>query len=491
MRWSRREFVAGGLAAGAVRWPAQSAAAEPVPFGAVPTERQVRWQRLETCAFLHFTVNTFTGREWGLGDEDPSIFAPTDFDADAIVSDLKAGGMQGVILTCKHHDGFCLWPTATTEHCIRNSRWMGGKGDVVREISDAARRQGLRFGVYVSPWDRNNAAYGTPGYLPIFRQQITELLTNYGPITEAWFDGANGGDGFYGGAKEKRTIDKHTYYGWPETWAVVRRLQPDAVMFSDAGPDLRWVGNERGEAGENCWATVTQAGEHGGPASPGDVNTKVNNSGTPSGDVWMPAECDVSIRPGWFYHAAEDGKVKTPDQLVALYEKSVGRGAGLLLNVPPDQRGRLAAADAASLKAFHERIERAFGTNLLQSAALRASSTSGPKFRPSNLIDGDPENWWAALDGGEAFVTARFKAPVKLNLVRVREAIRMGQRVRRWTLEARSGEMWTTLGSGESIGSCRILRLPQPVTATELRLRLPVSAAPPVLADWSAFLDEA
>ncbi|MGI4980683.1 MAG: alpha-L-fucosidase, partial [Janthinobacterium lividum] len=183
MQWNRRDFVAGSMLAGASPWITSAHAEALKPFGAVPTERQVQWQRMETCAFLHFTVNTFTGKEWGYGDEDPSIFAPTDFDADAIIRDLKAGGMRGVILTCKHHDGFCLWPTKTTEHCIRNSKWMGGKGDVVRAISDAARRQGMKFGVYVSPWDRNNAAYGTPAYLPIYRAQITELLTNYGPIT--------------------------------------------------------------------------------------------------------------------------------------------------------------------------------------------------------------------------------------------------------------------------------------------------------------------
>ena len=486
MRWSRREFVAGSLALGMARWPMQVDASEQVPFGVLPSERQVRWQRMETCAFLHFTVNTFTGREWGLGDEDPNIFAPTDFDADAIVSDLKAGGMRGVILTCKHHDGFCLWPTKTTDHCIRNSRWMDGKGDVVRAISDAARRQGLSFGVYVSPWDRNNAAYGTPAYLPIYRAQIAELLTNYGPITEVWFDGANGGDGFYGGANEKRAIDKLHYYGWPETWALVRRLQPEAVIFSDAGPDLRWVGNERGQAGENCWATITPQGEHGGPASPGDVNTKLNNTGTAGGDLWMPAECDVSIRPGWFYHPAEDAKVKTPDQLVTLYEQSVGRGAGLLLNLPPDTRGRIAAADAASLKTFHERIDRAFATNLLKSASLRASSG-----RTANLVDGNADSYWMAGTAAGASVTATFRKPVSINLLRLREAIRLGQRVRRWILEARVNAAWTTLVEGESIGNCRIVRLPGAVATSTLRLRLTESAAPAALCEWGAFFDPA
>lgn len=245
------------LALGYSRLRAKDVSA-PEPYGAVPSPRQLAWQRLETYSFLHFTVNTFTDKEWGYGDESPDVFNPTDFDADAIVAALKRGGMKGVILTCKHHDGFCLWPTVTTEHSVRYSSWRGGKGDVVREISDAARRHGLKFGVYVSPWDRNNAHYGTAAYLPVYRQQVTELLTNYGPVFEVWFDGANGGDGYYGGAREKRHIDAHTYYEWPRTFEIVRRLQPDAVIHGgDKDADIRWVGNEKGFAGETCWSTFT------------------------------------------------------------------------------------------------------------------------------------------------------------------------------------------------------------------------------------------
>jgi alpha-L-fucosidase len=236
---TRRIFLSATPAAVAVS--AARAASAPTPYGAIPTERQLHWHELEFTGFLHFTVNTFTGKEWGYGDEDPNIFNPVKFDADAIVSALGAGGMRGVILTCKHHDGFCLWPTKTTEHSVRESLWRAGKGDVVREISEAARRHKLKFGVYLSPWDRNCAEYGRPGYLQIYRQQLTELLTEYGPIFEVWHDGANGGDGYYGGAREKRTIDKNTYYEWPGTWDLVRRRQPDAVIFSDVGPDIRWV----------------------------------------------------------------------------------------------------------------------------------------------------------------------------------------------------------------------------------------------------------
>jgi alpha-L-fucosidase len=294
---------------------------------ALPSQRQLRWHELETTAFLHFTINTFTDKEWGYGDEDPNLFQPAKFDPDAIVDALAGAGMKGVILTCKHHDGFCLWPTKTTEHSIRATSWRGGKGDVVRDIAGAAKRKGLGFGVYLSPWDRNTAAYGTPKYVEMYRAQLTELLTQYGPIFEVWHDGANGGDGYYGGAREKRTIDKRTYYDWPNTWALVRKLQPNAVIFSDVGPDLRWVGNERGIAGDPCWATFDPVANDGGPASPGDVREKESPTGHRNGSHWLPAECDVSIRPGWFWHERENARVKKPAQLIDLYYKSVGRGA--------------------------------------------------------------------------------------------------------------------------------------------------------------------
>src|SRR6476646_5886439 len=271
---TRREFAAVLPFANSLAGAAKPISPALTPYGAVPSKRQLDWHELEFYGFLHFTVNTFTDKEWGYGDEDPSLFNPTDFDADRIVEALAAAGMKGVILTCKHHDGFCLWPTRTTEHCVRSSAWRGGKGDVVRDVSEAARRAGLKFGVYLSPWDRNNAAYGQPGYVDIYRRQLRELLTNYGPIFEVWHDGANGGDGFYGGAREKRQIDRRTYYDWPNAWALVRKLQPGAVILSDVGPDVRWEGNERGIAGEPCWATDEPVAADGCPASPGDVREK-------------------------------------------------------------------------------------------------------------------------------------------------------------------------------------------------------------------------
>ncbi|HWC97977.1 MAG TPA: alpha-L-fucosidase [Candidatus Sulfopaludibacter sp.] len=432
-------------------------AAKPSPVGAVPSPRQLRWHELETTAFLHFTVNTFTNKEWGYGDEDPNIFNPTAFDADAIVSALADGGMRGVILTCKHHDGFCLWPTKTTDHSIRKSSWKSGEGDVVREISDAARRHKIAFGVYLSPWDRNNAAYGTPEYIRIYRAQLTELLTGYGPIFEVWHDGANGGDGYYGGAREKRSIDRNTYYDWPGTWDLTRKLQPDACIFSDVGPDIRWVGNERGIAGDPCWATYDPVGANGGAASPGNVRERESPAGTRHGAHWLPAECDVSIRPGWFWHEAENGRVKTPAQLIDLYYKSVGRGANFLLNVPPNRQGLLQAEDIASLKAFGDWRRKTFGVNL----AAKAKMT-----QPNTLT---------------------FPHPVDVKVIRLREDIRYGQRVEAATLESWNGINWDTVAAVTSVGPRRLVALDKPLTTSRLRLRVTETAAPPLLAEFSVW----
>jgi alpha-L-fucosidase len=452
----------------------------------------LNWHRLETYSFLHFTVNTFTGREWGEGDEDPNIFRPEAFEPDSIVSTLKQAGMRGVILTCKHHDGFCLWPTATTAHSIRSSSWRNGKGDIVRDISEAARRHGLLFGVYLSPWDRNNPTYGTPAYIPLYRRQLTELLTNYGPIFEVWFDGANGGTGYYGGAREKRTIDKSTYYDWKNTWALVRKLQPDAVIFSDAGPDIRWIGNEKGFAAPTCWETVTPRGEHGGPAVPGDIDTQRSIAGTVDGAEWMPPECDVSIRPGWFWHANENQKVRTPDDLMDLYFKSVGRGASLLLNVPPDRRGQIFETDAASLREFGQRREAMFKTNLGAKAKLTASNirANDPRFGPANLLDDNRDTYWATNDNVRtAEVTFEFPAPVTFDVIRIREALPLGQRIRAVAIDvAAKGGKWTPLAKENSIGNCRLIRTESKINAPRVRLSITEAAASPALSEFGLFL---
>jgi len=482
-----RRALLGGAAAAAVGqslWAAETGA--PAPYGALPSPGQLLWHEKEFYGFLHFTINTFTDKEWGYGDEDPNLFNPTAFDADAIAGHLRASGMKSVILTCKHHDGFCLWPTKTTAHSVSASKWREGKGDVVRELSAATKKAGLRFGVYVSPWDRNAAAYGTPAYVEMYRAQIRELLTQYGPIDEVWHDGANGGDGFYGGAREKRSIDRTTYYDWPHTWEMIRGLQPNAVIFSDVGPDIRWVGNERGIANETCWETYDPLGEKGGPASPGNVNAKESTVGTRNGSKWMPAECDVSIRPGWFWHEKENARVKTPRQLLDLYYKSAGRGAGFLLNVPPDQRGLLHEANVASLQGFGELLRQTFRTNLATGSRILASNFRGKSkaFRAENLTDGNPASYWATDDSVTAAdVVFEWKQPVTFNVVRVRENIRLGQRVEEFSVEAWKDSGWSEVGRATSIGAGRILRIPTDVTAQKVRLRILRSPVAPAISE--------
>ncbi|MGA3236430.1 MAG: alpha-L-fucosidase [Bryobacteraceae bacterium] len=481
---SRRAFLATATAS-----VVHAAAAPPAPYGAIPSQRQLRWHELESTAFLHFSVNTFTGKEWGYGDEDPNIFDPVAFDADAIVSALADAGMRGAILTAKHHDGFCLWPTRTTDHSVRNSSWLAGKGDVVRSLADACRRQNLGFGVYLSPWDRNNARYGRPEYIDIYRAQLTELLTDYGPIFEVWHDGANGGDGFYGGAREKRTIDKRTYYDWPKTWDLIRKLQPNAVIFSDVGPDIRWVGNERGIAGDPCWATYDPVGADGGSASPGDVREKDSPIGQRHASHWLPAECDVSIRPGWFWHASENVEVKPAAQLIRLYYNSVGRGSNLLLNVPPNREGLLSPEDLASLKAFGQYRRATFVRNLAAGAKAVASNVRGA-FGPQNLLDGRSDTYWAAEDAiREADVAFDLDRETSFNVIRVCEAIRFGQRIDAIAVDRWTGSAWEQLAAATSIGPRRLIRLASPVTASRVRLRVTQASASPAVSEFALFVE--
>ena len=492
MTITRREFLSSSLLTLGCAYAAGDSFAPPAPFGALPSTRQLRWQRMETNAFLHFTVNTFTDKEWGDGDEDPKIFNPVGFDADEIVLALKAGGMRGAILTCKHHDGFCLWPTHTTDHSIRSSLWKNGKGDVVREISEAAARHGLKFGVYLSPWDRNRADYGTPAYIATYRQQLTEVLTGYGSIFEVWFDGANGGKGYYGGARETRTIDKHTYYDWPTTWALVRKLQPGAAIFSDAGPDIRWVGNENGIAGETCWETCNPVAADSTPGVPGDSQTGVLNAGTRFGSRWLPAECDVSIRPGWFWHEREDKQVKTPDQLIALYFESVGRGANLLLNVPPNRQGHVSPQDATALADFQRQIETIFANNMAVGAKLTPSNVRGqsPLFGAANLVDGNSDTYWATDDPVHTpELVVDFGRSIRCNVFRLREAIQLGQRIGACAVDAWQQGAWTEIAQATSIGWCRLIRLPAAIETPRLRLRLTNSPVCIALAEFGVFLD--
>jgi alpha-L-fucosidase len=453
----------------------------PAPVGPVPSERQLQWHELEFYGFLHFGVNTFTDREWGNGDEDEAIFNPTALDARQWARTAREAGMKGLIITAKHHDGFCLWPSRYTTHSVKGSPWRGGRGDVVDELARACRAEGLKFGVYLSPWDRNHASYARPEYLTYYRDQLRELLTQYGPTFEVWFDGANGGSGFYGGARETRRIDNRTYYDWPTTWSLVRSLRPDAVMFSDAGPDVRWVGNERGVAFETSWYGLDRSKIYPGAPNYAQDGTA---RGTPDAADWVPPEVDVSIRPGWFYHEAEDGKVKSLDALLDIYYQSVGRGANLLLNVPPDRRGLIAEPDVQRLREFRRAVDATFATDLARHATARASATrgSGLVFGAGRVNDGDPATYWATDDGvTTGSVELAFAAPTSFDRIVLQEFIRLGQRVEAWTAEAEVDGRWVPLVEGTTVGYKRIARI-APVTATRLRVTVTKSRACPTLA---------
>jgi alpha-L-fucosidase len=450
----------------------------PAPCGPVPTADQLAWQRMEMNAFVHFTVNTFTDREWGLGSEKETVFNPTALDAGQWARVLKEAGFKEMILTAKHHDGFCLWPSAYTEHSVKNSPY---KGDVVKAASEACRKYGLKFGVYLSPWDRNNAQYGRPEYVTYYRNQLTELLSHYGPITELWLDGANGGEGYYGGANETRTIDRRVYYDWPTTIALARRLQPHISIFSDGGPDIRWVGDEEGYAGETDWCTVTRDTLY--PGKP-DINDLLIH-GSESGAEWVPAETDVSIRPGWFYHASQDTLVKTPEALFEIYLKSVGRGATLLLNVPPDRRGLFHDNDVKSLQGFRKLLDETFGHNLAAKAKVTADNVRGNagQFAAKNLTDGNPDTYWATDDGktSGSFVIS-LKEPRLIKYVVLQEYIQLGQRVKAFNVEAWIDGGWKKVADGTTIGYKRILRI-EPVTTSKVRVNITDAKACLVLAN--------
>ena len=321
-----------------------------------PVQRQLAWQQMEFYAFIHFNMNTFTDMEWGTGGEDPALFNPTQLDCRQWVRTFKEAGMKGVIITAKHHDGFCLWPSKYTEHSVKNSPWKNGDGDVIRELADACEEYGLKLGIYYSPWDRNHADYGTPDYLIYMRRQLKELLTQYGDVFEVWFDGANGGTGYYGGANEERLVDKLSYYDWDHTYALIREWQPKAVIFSDAGPDVRWVGNEDGHSYPTIWSNLMRDSVYGGMPT---YHTDWAD-GQENGTHWVPAETNVSIRPGWYYHEYEDHKVKSVPKLVDIYYESVGMNTPLLLNFPVDRRGLIHETDAKQVRGMMEKIRQDF-----------------------------------------------------------------------------------------------------------------------------------
>ena len=457
----------------------------PNPVLPLPSERQLAWHELEFYAFVHFNMNTFTNMEWGFGNESPELFNPTELDCRQWARVCKEAGMRGIIITAKHHDGFCLWPSAYTEHSVKNSPWKNGEGDVVRELVDACKEYGLKFGVYLSPWDRNHADYGKPEYLDYFRNQLRELLTNYGEVFEVWFDGANGGNGWYGGANETRKIDNKTYYDWENTWKIVRELQPNACMFSDAGPDIRWVGNEEGWARETNWCLLNKDS-----VAPGVVSDlEWLRSGQENGTHWLPAEVDVSIRPGWYYHSSEDHQVKTLPHLLDIYYHSIGRNASLLINFPVDTRGLIHENDTEQILKLAEIITSDFSINLVEGKKITSTNTRGnsKKFQAKNVIDNNPETYWTTDESViVSSITIDFGESTEFNRFLVQEDIRFGQRVKEFTLEAMVENEWIQIDDQTTIGRKRILRFPN-VDATQLRLNIVDSKTCPIISEIGVY----
>lgn len=454
------------------------------PNSVLPTPGQISYQEMELIGFIHFNINTFTDREWGYGDESPEIFNPTQLDAEQWVTTAKAAGIKQLILTAKHHDGFCLWPSKFTDHSVRNSPWKNGKGDIIREFTRACRKHGLKAGLYLSPWDRNHADYGKPEYIIYYKNQLKELLTNYGKVAEMWFDGANGGDGYYGGAREERRIDRKTYYNWPSIFKYVKQMQPDILIFSDAGPDIRWIGNEKGFAGETNWSMINIK-----DIIIGEADTKYLNSGDPQGESWVVGECDVSIRPGWFYHKQEDQKIKSLTELLNIYYRSVGRNSTLLLNIPPDMRGLIPEGDVKRLREFGAAIRNIFKTNLAKNkiATLSDYRDTNDNYHARLLLDGDDETFWATNDGVvSASVVIDLKEPATFDLIVLKEYIPLGQRVKSFYLESFLAGQWQEVARGTTIGCKRILKIPA-ITSTKLRLVIEDANACPLLSGLEVY----
>lgn len=443
----------------------------PKPYGAIPSKPQLEWQKMEYYMFVHFGPNTFTDMEWGNGKEDPKVFNPSSLDCRQWAATAKAAGMKGIIITAKHHDGFCLWPSKYSTHTVKESPWKNGKGDVLKELSAACKEYGLKFGVYLSPWDRNHPAYGTPEYNQIFANTLSEVLSNYGDVFEVWFDGANG-EGPNGKRQE---------YDWDLFRSTVYKHQPNAVIFSDVGPGCRWIGNEAGYAGETNWSRLNIKGFSPGHSPALDTL----NSGNRYGAAWVPGETDVSVRPGWFHSKATDGKVKSIDELLGIYFASVGRNSNLLLNVPADQRGLIHTNDSLRLMEVKQALDQSFNKNLAadKKAASKTVRGNSEKYATANLLDGDYDSYWATDDDVlKASVEIDLGSSVDVNTVLLQEYIPLGQRVARFNIEVwnTNKNVWEQVAEATTIGYKRIIRFKTRKT-NKLRLNILESLACPVL----------
>lgn len=454
--------------------------AAPAPYGPLPTQQQVDWLRMEWYAFVHFSLNTFTNKEWGYGDESAELFNPSQFNARDIVATFKEAGMTGMIYTAKHHDGWCAWPTSSTSHSVSKSPWKNGKGDVVKEFAEACQAEGIKFGTYLSPWDRNCKEYGRDGYRKVYYKQIEELLKNYGPIFEIWFDGANGGDGFYGGARENRNIgNADSYYDFPQIVKNIRRMQPDCIIWGAARHgDAVWGGSEKGFVKYPLW------------------NTKDGK--------WVSLEGDTPINhAGWFWHPGQAGRVKSPDHLMNVYLSSVGRGANLILNVAPNRDGVLDAADVESLLSFGAARRQLMSRDYASGAAARATESRSKTYSPRKVCDGDIDTFWCPDDGTtEASIEMKLRKPATFDVIRLREYIQLGQRVESFKVEAKIDGEWETIvepgapgeqesgletrgGKGHTIGNMVLRWLKEPVTSDHVRLTITKAKAAPCISEFA------
>lgn len=453
----------------------------------VPSPRQLRWQKLELTCFFHFGVNTFTGNEWGTGKEDPKIFNPTKLNANQWVKTAKDAGFKQVILTAKHHDGFCLWPTKTTEHSVKNSPWKNGKGDVVKEVADACRKQNMGFGIYLSPWDRNSKFYGTDEYNDFFLKQLTELLTNYGRIDEVWFDGANGE-----GPNGKKQV-----YDFDRWYRVIRKLQPAAVI-AIMGPDVRWVGTETGYGRETEWSVVPADNlDQAAISSNSQKSINFKPTGDMRGDdlgsrekiihakglVWYPAEADVSIRPGWFYHKDQNDKIKSPEKLLDIYFHSVGRNCVLLMNIPPDKEGLINDADIKVLHQWTKLRDDIFKNNLATGAII--SSSNG--IHGNALLDKKYDTYWTTKAKDTfAVIELKLKDKSTFNVLILQENIAIGQRIEKFELDYWDGNDWQKATEGTTVGYKRLLQFNN-ITTDKVRLKILSSRLNPTLSEMGLY----
>ena len=450
----------------------------PEPYGAVPSPQQVEWQKMEMNLLVCFGPNTFTGMEWGLGTESEDIFNPSDLDCEQWVSIANAAGFKGLIIVAKHHDGFCLWPNPESTHTVANCPWKDGKGDVLKELSDACAAEGLKFGIYISPWDRNDPHYGTPEYNDVYVRTLESALDGrYGSVFEEWFDGACGE-----GPNGKRQV-----YDWDRFHETVLKYQPEAVMFSDVGPGCRWVGNESGIAGRTNWSTFSPEGFTAGAGAPPGDTLQIGNI---HGNAWVPAETDVPLRPGWFWRESENDKVKSLQELVSIYNTSVGRNSLLLLGVAPDITGHIHPADSVRLMEFGSAIKEIFSTNLAEGATVKASSNRGREFKAANILDGDYDSYWAAPDGiNDAVLTFDLGTEKTFNRILLQEYIPLGQRIKAFTIKVLTADgSWKEIASETTIGFKRIVPVE---TVTTSKIEISVSSfAPPIINNFGLFKDK-